>query len=43
MDLVPLPGGTDGGLDEADAGVVSVLLCMSFELDALVLAAEWSS
>jgi len=32
-----------GGVDGADVGVVNVLLCMSFELDALVLTAEWSS
>ncbi len=30
-------------MDGADAGVVSFLLCMCFELDALALAVEWSS
>ncbi len=43
VDLVPLPvGAIRGGVDGADAGVVSCLLCMSFELDALALAVEWS-
>jgi hypothetical protein len=29
-------------VDGADAGVVSCLLCVNFELDALALAAGWS-
>jgi len=33
----------EGGVDGADAGVVSFLLCMCFELDALALAVGWSS
>jgi hypothetical protein len=35
-------GAIRGGVDGADVGVVSCLLCVSFELDALALAAEWS-
>jgi len=34
---------SEGGVDGADAGVVGFLLCVSFELDALALAAKWSS
>ncbi len=30
-------------MDGADAGVVSFIFCVSFELDALVLMAEWPS
>jgi uncharacterized membrane protein YjjB (DUF3815 family) len=30
-------------VDGADVGVVSFLLCVSFELDALALTVEWSS
>jgi hypothetical protein len=44
VDLVPLPrGAIRGGVDGANARVVSFLLCMSFELDASTLTAEWSS
>jgi hypothetical protein len=35
-------GAIKGGVDGVDAGVVSCLLCVSFELYALALAAEWS-
>ncbi len=43
VDPVPLlVGAIRGGVDGADAGVVGCLLCVSFELDALALAAEWS-
>ncbi len=43
MDPVPLPvGAIRGGVDGADAGVASYLFCVSFELDSLALAAEWS-
>ncbi len=31
------------GVDGVDAGVVSFLLCMCFELDALALVVKWSS
>jgi hypothetical protein len=32
---------SEGGVDKVNVGVVSFLLCMCFELDALTLVAEW--
>ncbi len=43
MDPVLSGGAIRGGVDGGDAGVVSFLLCVSFELDVLALTAQWSS